>query len=145
MSQHNQKRVMAISLVAGLLFGFGLTLSQMIHPQKVIAFLNVMGDWDATLLFVMTGAVAVYAPGYWLLARKMSSPVLTEQFHLPRRKEIDSSLLIGSSLFGIGWGIAGICPGPAIANLISGNMNLLIFVAAMLAGLFLSNRLSAVG
>ncbi|XOV78474.1 MAG: DUF6691 family protein [Aestuariibacter sp.] len=130
-----------ISLIAGIVFGFGLSFSQMLHPQKVLGFLNIVGEWDGSLLLVMIGAMAVYASGYWLVARNQSKPLFAEQFHLPTRKDVDYQLLIGSSLFGLGWGIAGICPGPAIANLVSGNINLYVFVATMILGLLSSGSI----
>lgn len=141
MSQSNSKVLMLVSLFAGGLFGFGLALSQMIHPQKVIGFLNIMGEWDATLLFVMTGAVTVYAFGYWLVVKRRAKPLFSNKFHIPSRKDIDTELLIGSFLFGIGWGIAGICPGPAIGNIISGNINNYLFIGALIFGLVASGKI----
>lgn len=101
------------SLIAGLLFGLGLATSQMINPLKVLAFLDVLGRWDPSLAFVMAGAIAVTLPGFRLL-RSMNKPVLAPAFQWPKVNTIDSKLLLGSALFGIGWGLAGYCPGPGI-------------------------------
>ncbi|WP_114394546.1 DUF6691 family protein [Oleisolibacter albus] len=124
------------SLLAGLLFGAGLALSGMIDPAKVLGFLDVAGDWDPSLAFVMGGALAVTLLGYRLVLRR-PHPLFDAAFHLPSRRDIDARLLGGAALFGIGWGLAGYCPGPALASLGFGGRGVLTFVLAMLAGMAL--------
>ncbi|CAA9538246.1 MAG: GENE II AND X PROTEINS [uncultured Rubrobacteraceae bacterium] len=130
----------AAALVSGLVFGLGLAVSGMMNPAKVIGFLDVAGDWDPTLLFVMVGALLVAVPAYRLIPRR-GRPVLEEEFSLPEKKAVDAPLLGGSALFGVGWGIVGFCPGPAIAALGTGLLPVFAFVAAMLAGMALHARL----
>ncbi len=128
------------SLAIGILFGAGLSLSEMINPARVIGFLDVAGRWNATLLFVMGGALAVTIPLYpWVLRRPR--PLLTPAFSLPTKKVIDPPLILGAAIFGIGWGLSGFCPGPALAGLASGNSSVILFVAAMIAGQWLASRL----
>ena len=122
-----------IALVSGLLFGVGLGFSQMIDPEKVIGFLDLAGNWDPTLAFVMGGAVLVTLITFRFILKR-PTPILNSKFHVPTRKDIDKPLLIGSALFGIGWGIGGYCPGPAVTSLVLGSLNPLLFVAAMIAG-----------
>jgi uncharacterized membrane protein YedE/YeeE len=124
------------SLVVGTIFGIGLTVSQMIDPAKVIGFLDLFGNWDPTLAVVMAGALAVSAPGYYL-ARKLGAPVLAARFEIPTRRDIDARLVGGAALFGIGWGLAGFCPGPALSALATGLIPVAIFVASMIAGMWL--------
>lgn len=123
-------------LVSGLLFGAGLTVSGMTDPQRVRGFLDVFGDWDPTLAFVMGGAVIVMAVA-WTIQSRMRTPLFGAKFSLPDRKDLDGRLIAGSALFGIGWGIAGLCPGPAIAALALSPTSVLPFVGAMLAGMLL--------
>mgnify|MGYP000022211358 FL=1 len=128
-----------VSLMAGLLFGAGLALGGMTDPGKVIAFLDVAGQWDPSLGFVMGSALLITFPVFaWV--RRADKPLLAERFQLPTRKDLDPQLLIGAALFGIGWGIAGLCPGPAIANLAAGSPQILLFVAAMVGGMWLRDR-----
>jgi uncharacterized protein len=126
------------ALLSGLLFGAGLVVSQMVDPTKVQHFLDfagiVGGAWDPSLAFVMGGALAVTAPGYWLVLRR-KAPLAASSFQIPTRRDIDAKLLVGSALFGIGWGLAGYCPGPAIASLAFGRLETAVFVIAMLAGM----------
>ena len=124
-----------ISLLSGTLFGVGLTLSGMVLPQKVQGFLDVAGNWDPSLALVMAGALLIFMPGYFLLVRPRQKSLLREEFHLAKRSGIDLQLVAGSSLFGVGGGLVGICPGPAIASLLVGGEKLLLFVVAMLAGI----------
>lgn len=124
-----------IAFLAGLLFGGGLTLSGMVNPAVVLGFLDVAGDWNPALLLVMTGALAVSLPGYWLVRGK--KPVFAEKQLVPDRRDIDAPLVLGAVLFGIGWGLAGICPGPAFTMFGIRPLTALIFVAAMTAGIFL--------
>jgi uncharacterized membrane protein YedE/YeeE len=128
------------AFAAGLAFGIGLWLSGLADRRKVLAFLDVAGAWDPSLLFVMAGAVAVALAGYrWALKRK--APLLEPRYDWPPRKEIDAPLLAGAALFGLGWGITGYCPGPALTSLATLDFVPLVFVAAMMAGGLLSARL----
>lgn len=121
-------------LVSGTLFGAGLTVSGMTDPARVRGFLDVFGAWDPTLVFVMGGAVLVMAVA-WRIRRRMGAPIFAERFSLPDRNDLDARLITGSILFGIGWGIAGLCPGPAVASLALSPLSVLPFVLAMLAGM----------
>lgn len=123
-------------LASGLLFGMGLTLSGMTDPQRVRGFLDIFGNWDPTLAFVMGGAVLVMAVA-WRLQARMTKPVFGEMFSLPDRTDLDPRLLTGAIVFGIGWGVAGLCPGPAVASLVLSPAHAIPFVAAMLAGMLL--------
>lgn len=122
-----------IAFIIGIIFGAGLTIAQMINPAKVLAFLDLAGNWDPSLAFVMGGGAGVAAIGYRLAWRR-SRPLFAEAFQIPTRKDLDARLLIGAGLFGIGWGIAGLCPGPAIASLALGYGEAVIFTAAMFVG-----------
>lgn len=132
------------SLISGLIFGLGLIISGMANPAKVQNFLDLFGTstgmWDPSLAFVMGGAILVTAPGYWLL-KKRGQPFFASNFQFPTRKDFDRKLIIGASIFGIGWGIGGFCPGPAITAIPYGiisntaGANTLIFVVAMLVGM----------
>jgi uncharacterized membrane protein YedE/YeeE len=121
---------------SGFLFGMGLTVSGMTDPQRVRGFLDLFGKWDPTLAFVMGGAVLVMAAA-WRIQARMTKPVFGEKFALPDRTDLDPRLIAGAALFGIGWGIAGLCPGPAVASLVLTPVHALPFVAAMLAGMLL--------
>ena len=123
-----------ISFVAGLLFAVGLALAGMTKPSKVVGFLDVAGDWDPSLAFVMVGAIAVYAVANRLVKRR-AAPLVGGRFHLPTRRDIDPRLLLGAGLFGIGWGLAGYCPGPGLTAAATGSTAALTFVAAMSAGM----------
>ena len=125
-----------LALLSGLLFGAGLALSGMMDPSRVRGFLDVGGAWDPTLAFVMFGAVLVMAVA-WLIQRTMARPLADAAFHLPGTRLIDARLLAGAGLFGVGWGLAGLCPGPAIASLVTHPLPALVFVAAMAAGMAL--------
>jgi len=122
------------ALLAGLLFGAGLALSDMVNPARVLGFLDLAGDWDPTLAFVMGGALLPSAAGY-AIARRMKHPLLAGEFRIPQTRKIDPGLLTGAALFGVGWGLIGLCPGPAIAGLALGLWQVALFVAAMLAGM----------
>lgn len=135
-------RVWIAAFAAGLLFSFGLAVARMIDPARVIGFLDIAGAWDPTLAFVMGAAVIVSGAGFALIRRKLSRPWFADRFHLPTRTEIDAPLIIGAILFGVGWGLAGLCPGPAIALLSLVPDLVWPFVAAMLAGTAL-HRLTA--
>jgi len=123
----------AAVLGAGIAFGTGLVISQMIDPGKVLAFLDIAGKWDPSLALVMVGALAVAIPGFRLAAAR-KAPMLGGRFDQPGQRAIDSRLLAGAAVFGIGWGLVGFCPGPAIAALAFGKWEALVFVLAMLAG-----------
>ncbi|MGF1756579.1 YeeE/YedE family protein [Photobacterium sagamiensis] len=127
-----------VSLIAGLLFGLGMMISGMVDPNKVIGFLDVAGSWDHSLAFVMGGALLVFMPFYFLVIRKMDKPVCEADFHLSKNNQIDNKLITGAVLFGLGWGIAGICPGPAVTSLSGGNPTILLFMVSMLAGVWLA-------
>lgn len=130
------------ALVVGVLFGLGLAISGMLNPAKVFGFLDITGAWDPTLAVVMAAGLGVNAIAYRLTMRR-STPVLAPAFQVPTRTDIDARLVVGSAIFGVGWGIAGICPGPALASLGAGQWggngfyepDVLIFVAAMLGGM----------
>lgn len=123
------------ALAAGALFGLGLLLSGMVNPAKVLAFLDVFGAWDPSLAFVMGGAIPVAALGFRLGARR-AAPLCAPRFSPPTRTVIDAKLIGGAVLFGLGWGLAGFCPGPALASLCFGGWKVALFVAAMLMGMY---------
>ena len=125
-----------IALLSGLLFGFGLSLSQMIDRDRVLGFLDVSGDWDPTLLFVLGGAVGVTAIAFRFVLR-LPRPIFGSKFYLPTKKDIDLPLILGTAIFGIGWGIAGYCPGPGITALVLGIPNPVLFVIAFILGSFI--------
>ena len=123
-----------LAFVAGLLFAAGLVLGGMTNPAKVLGFLDVAGAWDPSLAFVMGGAIAVFAPSYWRMARRSGS-LLGDPMHLPTHSTIDARLLVGAALFGVGWGLAGYCPGPALVSTMSLGRDALIVATAMLVGM----------
>ena len=128
-----------IALLCGTLFGIGLSLSQMINPNKVLGFLDVTGNWDPSLILVMIGALAVAFVSFkWILKRP--APLLVESFHISRKSTIDKSLIIGAAIFGIGWGMSGYCPGPAVAGLGLLSLESVIMVVAIFLGFFTFNR-----
>lgn len=121
------------AVVAGALFGAGLVVSQMSNPVKVLAFLDFSGAWDPSLLLVMVGAMAIFGTGYRIVIRR-AKPLWADAFHVPARRDIDRSLLFGAALFGLGWGLAGYCPGPALSGLTFGVWEPAVFALAMVAG-----------
>lgn len=129
-------KLLLVAIVAGLLFGIGLVISDMVNPARVLAFLDVAGEWDYSLALVMGGALIPSAIAYRIRAR-MQRPVCDARFQVPTRRDPDARLIVGAVLFGIGWGLVGLCPGPALAALTTGATPVLIFVAAMLAGMAL--------
>ena len=133
----------ALALFVGAVFGAGLALSDMVNPGRVQAFLDIAGDWDPTLVFVLGAAVLPSLLAY-LLQRRMSQPVLSQKFFIPENGIVDRQLLTGAALFGIGWGLVGFCPGPAIAGLVLGYWQPWLFVLAMLAGM-LVHKFTAAG
>lgn len=128
-----------VALVSGFLFALGLGLSGMTQPHKVIGFLDIQ-NWDPTLVFVMIGAIAVHALAFYSLKRR-KTPLLDLKWHLPLKKEITVSLIFGSALFGIGWGLGGYCPGPALTSVFTMNTDLIGFLLAMVAGMISHNLL----
>ena len=122
-----------IAALSGLIFGFGLSLSGMTNRDRVLGFLDVTGNWDASLVFVMGGAVCVTLISFRFILKR-TAPILDTRFHLPSRKDIDARLVLGSALFGVGWGLAGYCPGPVIAALHSFALNPLMFFFCFIAG-----------
>jgi uncharacterized membrane protein YedE/YeeE len=130
------------AFAVGFVFAIGLGVSGMTQPEKVMGFLDVFGHWDPSLMFVMIGAIGLHAVAYRLI-RKRSSPLLSGSWHVPTKKELTPALMIGSLLFGIGWGLAGYCPGPAVTSLASFQLQAWIFVAAMLVGMLIFKALDA--
>ena len=124
------------ALLSGGVFGLGLAVSGMMNPAKVIGFLDVAGDWDPTLAFVMGGALLVTVPAFRLILGR-GRPLLDKSFSLPSKTGLDGRLISGAALFGVGWGMVGFCPGPAVAALATGLTPDLVFVAAMIAGMAL--------
>ncbi|WP_437680127.1 DUF6691 family protein [Sorangium sp. So ce131] len=145
----------AIALLAGALFAAGLGVSGMTLPSRVLGFLDVAGDWDPSLAFVMAGAVSVHAVAYRVLRRqqraappggaagKLRFPLLGGRVDVPTRASVDARLVVGAALFGVGWGLAGYCPGPALTSLATGSREVVVFVAAMIAGMALEHVTSA--
>jgi uncharacterized membrane protein YedE/YeeE len=130
--------LMIASLLSGLVFGAGLLISGMVSPTKVLAFLDIFGAWDPSLAVVMAAALAVSAPGF-ILANGRSRPFFAAQSVWPAKNHIDRPLVVGSALFGIGWGLVGLCPGPALESLATLSPGVIAFVAAMAAGMILQN------
>ncbi len=138
-------RVAALAVTAaafGLIFGFGLIISHMIDPARVAGFLDIAGNWNPALAFVMGGAVIVAAPAFWL-ARRRKTALLGTGFALPDRYNVTWPLVGGAALFGLGWGLSGICPGPSLVLLASLTPQALVFVAALAAGIFLADTIKA--
>lgn len=125
------------SLLSGTIFGIGLTISGMTNPAKVIGFLDITGNWDPSLMFVMLGAIIFSMPLFYLLKKK-NKPFFSLSFQLPDKKGIDKKLIIGSGLFGIGWGMTGLCPGPAVSSLVFLNPISIIFFISMITGFFIT-------
>jgi hypothetical protein len=134
-------KTIAAAFLCGALFGLGLCVAEMTDPARVIGFLDVAGDWDLTLVLVMSSALMVSVPLFPLVLKR-PHPLLAERFSLPTKRDIDGRLLAGTALFGIGWGLAGLCPGPAIAALTTGSPAVLMFFVAMVAGQWLVARLA---
>ncbi|MEL0323895.1 MAG: YeeE/YedE family protein [Rhodospirillales bacterium] len=122
------------SLIAGTLMGAGLMVSGMMNPNKVLSFLDVFGNWDPTLIFVMGGAIFSALPGFWL-SRRLTKPLLANNFQLPDKKNFDRRLVGGAAIFGVGWGLVGLCPGPAISAITTGSPQVIVFVISMTIGM----------
>jgi len=131
-----------VGLLTGLIFGFGLALSGMTQPEKVLGFLDMAGQWDPSLLFVLGGAVGVTAVAFRFVLRR-KTPVLDVRYYFSDKTQIDRSLILGSAMFGLGWGIGGYCPGPAVALLAAPNWELWAFLPAMVLGIFLEKLWAA--
>lgn len=130
------------SFAVGILFGLGLSIAEMTNPARVIGFLDIAGRWDPTLICVMGGALAVTLPLFpWV--QKRQKCLLGEPLQLPIATRIDARLLVGAALFGIGWGLGGLCPGPALANLASASPGIILFVGAMIAGQFFAIKVGS--
>ena len=125
------------SLLSGIIFGVGLVISGMTNPEKVIGFLSITHNWDASLMFVMGGAILVFASFFYLMKNKDTSS-LGFKINLPQKKDLDKKILIGSSLFGIGWGLVGLCPGPAVSSIALFEPVTFIFLSAMFIGILIS-------
>jgi uncharacterized protein len=131
---------LSVALISGLVFGLGLSLSGMLNPQRVQGFLDIFGAWDPSLAFVLGGAVAVATLGVQIMWRSRH-PLLEPRFHVPTNRRIDASLIFGSAMFGIGWGLGGLCPGPALALLPMGLAKPTVFVVCMVVGMQVHDRL----
>ena len=123
------------ALAGGTVFGAGLVIAGMTNPDKVLAFLTLNQHWDPALIFVMGSAVVVATLGYWLIGKR-GQPLFDSSFHAPTNQVIDQPLLVGAGLFGVGWGISGFCPGPAIVGLLTLDLRAVVFIAAYLVGVF---------
>ena len=128
-----------ISLISGIIFGFGLVISGMTNPEKVLGFLSITHNWDASLIFVMGGAILVFAPFFFLLKNKEVSALGTK-VELPKKQDLDKKLVIGSALFGVGWGLVGLCPGPAIAAIATFDPIVVVFLVSMYAGVIVKKK-----
>ena len=130
-----------VSLFCGIIFGIGLVISEMINPAKVLGFLNLFGEWDPSLAFVMIGALIISTPLFHLFKNK-EKPLFSLNFSIPKNKEIDKKLIIGSVFFGTGWGLIGLCPGPAITSIALLNTSSAIFVVSMFIGFYIASKTS---
>lgn len=137
-------KLLISAFVSALVFGIGLGIAGMTLPAKVIGFLDITGNWDPSLAFVMVGAIAVHAVSYRLITRR-TSPILTTKFQVPTRRDLDFKLLAGSFVFGIGWGLGGFCPGPALVSAITLHPAVIVFVVSMIAGIYLNHLVSKLG
>ena len=131
-----------VSLIVGCIFGIGLAFGGMLDSSKVVGFLDIFGAWDPSLAFVMMGGIMVNAAGYLILIRG-KKPIITEKFHLPDNIFIDRRLVVGSAIFGVGWGLAGLCPGPVVASLFLSPNSIVPFLLIMLVGLKIGNLVKA--
>ena len=127
------------SLVCGIIFGIGLVISEMINPEKVLGFLNIFRDWDPSLALVMIGALIISTPIFHLF-KNNNKPLFASSFLIPTNKKIDKKLIIGSILFGAGWGLVGLCPGPAITSIALLNISSIVFVLSMFAGFYIASK-----
>ena len=130
-----------VALFCGTIFGIGLVISQMINPVKVLGFLNVFGEWDPSLAFVMIGALIISSPLFHLFKNK-EKPIFSTSFSISENKEIDKRLIFGSILFGAGWGLTGLCPGPAISSIVLLNISSVTFVFSMFIGFYIASKIN---
>jgi len=137
-------KTVAIGFAAGFLFGAGLAIARMTDPRVVLAFLDVTGDWNPSLLLVMAGAASTFGAIYWF-TRRRGSPFASPALRIPDERPLDARLFVGTTLFGLGWGLVGLCPGPALTALFGGNGSGRVFVVAMLAGIAVAPRGRPVG
>ena len=129
-----------ISLVSGIIFGIGLVISGMTNPEKVIGFLSITHNWDASLIFVMGGGIITAGPFFYLMRNRQTSS-LGNQIDLPMKQKLDKKIIIGASLFGVGWGLVGLCPGPAIAAIATFDPIIIVFLLSMAAGVLVKKNI----
>lgn len=129
-----------ISLVSGIIFGIGLVISGMTNPEKVIGFLSITHNWDASLIFVMGGGIITAGPFFYLMRNRQTSS-LGNQIDLPKKQKLDKKIIIGASLFGVGWGLVGLCPGPAIAAIATFDPIIIVFLLSMTAGVLVKKNI----
>jgi uncharacterized membrane protein YedE/YeeE len=129
-----------MSILSGLLFGAGMVISGMVLPEKVTAFLDIAGAWDPSLMFVLGGALLVFMPSYHLLIKPRNQPIFADTFSYATITKIDRRLIAGAAIFGIGWGISGVCPGPIVSSLSFGSLDIWVFFASMMLGLGTTNQ-----
>ena len=129
-----------ISLVSGIIFGIGLVISGMTNPEKVIGFLSITHNWDASLIFVMGGGIITAGPSFYLMRNRQTSS-LGNQIDLPKKQKLDKKIIIGASLFGVGWGLVGLCPGPAIAAIATFDPIIIVFLLSMAAGVLVKKNI----
>ncbi len=134
-------KILFIALFCGFVFGLGLIISGMSNPARVLNFLDWSEQWDPTLAMVMGGAIAIALPGFYWVKHRCQQPWFGNSFDIPKRNNIDAKLVVGSGLFGVGWGIAGLCPGPAIVGAATLNTDILLFVGAMIIGMLVQHWL----
>jgi len=132
-----------LAFVSGVIFAVGLAIGGMLEPARVVGFLDFFGTWDPTLAFVMGGALAVAVPLHHFVVQKRATPFFDTQFHTPTNRDIEPRLLVGSAVFGMGWALAGFCPGPGLTTLATGTVDAFSFVAAMAAGMYAWSALEA--
>ena len=130
-----------VALFCGTIFGIGLVISQMVNPAKVLGFLNVFGEWDPSLAFVMIGALIISSPLFHLFKNK-EKPIFSTSFSISENKKIDKRLIFGSILFGAGWGLTGLCPGPAISSIVLLNISSVTFVFSMFIGFYITSKIN---
>ena len=125
-----------VSLISGIIFGIGLVISEMINPEKVLGFLDLFGNWDPSLAFVMIGALIIFSPLFHMIKKK-EKPIFAKNFNYSNNKSINNQLILGSAIFGAGWGLIGLCPGPAISSISLLDIHSITFVIAMFVGFYL--------
>ena len=130
-----------VSLISGIIFGIGLVISEMINPEKVLGFLDLFGNWDPSLAFVMIGALIVSSPLFHIIKKK-EKPIFAENFNYSNNKSINNKLILGSAIFGAGWGLIGLCPGPAISSIALLDIHSITFILAMFVGFYLAKLIN---